>query len=185
MDEFLLHELTEIMRQKDDLVFAETLGRVRTGEWNRMDIALLKSKEISASDPSYPHDALHIFGFNADVDAHNQKKLNEIANEDEQVRICASDDQYDSTGAIDVSKLPAPRSRAQTGGLETILLLSVNARVMMTVNVDTSDGLVNGVMGEVKAILKNDRDVVHTILVKFDDVKGGKIAKRSSKYKQN
>ena len=185
MDEFLLHELTEIMRQKDDLVFAETLGRIRTGEWNRLDIALLKSRELSASDPSYPHDALHIFGFNADVDAHNQKKLNEIANEDEQVRICASDDQYDSTGAIDVSKLPASRSRTQTGGLETVLLLSVNARVMMTVNVDTSDGLVNGVMGEVKAILKNDRGVVHTVLVKFDDIKVGKITKRSSKYKHD
>ena len=185
MDEFLLHELTKIMRQKDDLVFAETLGRIRTGEWNRMDIALLRSREISASDPSYPHDALHIFGFNADVDAHNQKKLNEVANEDEQVRIHASDDQYDSTGAIDVSKLPASRSRTQTGGLETVLLLSVNARVMMTVNVDTSDGLVNGVMGEVMAILKNDRNVVHTVLVKFDDIKVGKIAKRSSKYKQN
>ena len=185
MDEFLLHELTEIMRQKDDLIFAKTLGRIRTGEWNRMDIELLKSREITTSDPSYPHDSLHIFGFNADVDAHNQRKLNEIANEDEQVRICASDDQYDSTGAIDVSKLPASRSRTQTGGLETVLCLSVNARVMMTVNVDTSDGLVNGVMGEVKAILKNDKNVVHTVLVKFDNVKVGKIAKRSSKYQQN
>ena len=185
MDEFQLHELTEIMRQKDDILFAETLGRIRTGEWNRMDIELLKSRVITTSDPSYPHDALHIFGFNADVDAHNQRKLNEIANENEQVRICAYDDKYDSTGAIDVSKLPASRSRTQTGGLETVLFLSVRARVMMTVNVDTSDGLVNGVMGEVKAILKNDRDVVHTVLVKFDDVKVGKIAKGSSKYKQN
>ena len=50
----------------------------------------------------------------------------------------------------------------------------------MTVNVDTSDGLVNGVMGEVKAILKNDKNVVHTVLVKFDDIKVSKIAKRSS-----
>ena len=185
MDEFLLHELTEIMRQKDDLTFAKTLGRIRTGEWNRTDIELLKSREITQSDASYPHDSLHIFGFNADVDAHNLRKLNEIANEDEQVRICASDDKYDSTGAIDVSKLPASRSRTQTGGLETVLCLSVNSRVMMTVNVDTSDGLVNGVMGEVKAILKYDKNVVHTVLVKFDDVKVGKIAKRSSKYKQN
>ena len=51
MDESLLHELMQIMRQKDDLVFAETLGRIRTGEWNRMDIELLKSREISTSDP--------------------------------------------------------------------------------------------------------------------------------------
>ena len=78
MDEFLLHELTDIMRQKDDLIFAKTLGRIRTGEWNRMDIELLKSREITTSDPSYPHDSLHIFGFNADVDAHNKRKLNEM-----------------------------------------------------------------------------------------------------------
>ena len=44
----------------------------------------------------------------------------------------------------------------------------------MTGNVNTSDGLVNGVMGEVKAILKNDSDVVHTVLVRFDDIKVGK-----------
>ena len=43
MDEFQLHELTKIMRQKDDVIFAETLGRIRTGEWNRMDIELLKN----------------------------------------------------------------------------------------------------------------------------------------------
>ena len=51
MDEFLLHELTEIMRQKDDLVFTETLWRIMAGGWNRMDIEFLKSRGMSASDP--------------------------------------------------------------------------------------------------------------------------------------
>ena len=92
---------------------------------------------------------MHIFGFNVDADAHNQKKLNEIANEDEKARICASDDQYDSTGAIDVYELRTSRRGTRTRERETVLLLSVNAWVMMTVNADTSDGLVDGVMGKV------------------------------------
>ena len=78
-----------------------------------------------------------------------------------------------------------PEASHKLEGLKLYCFFSVNARVMMTVNIDTSDGLVNGVMGEVKAILQNDRGVVYTVLVKFDDVKVGKIAKRSSKYKQN
>ena len=182
MDEFFLHELNEIMRQKDDLAFAEMLGRIRTGNWNDSDIAKLKSREINITDPSYPKDALHAFAFNKDVLEYNMKKLNELTTE--RVEIAATDDKYDSTGAIDMSKLPPSKSRTETGGLETTLHLAIGARVMMTVNVDTSDGLVNGVMGKVMAFKKNEKGRVHTILVKFDDGKVGKTAKTTGRCRQ-
>ena len=183
MDEFWLHELNEIMRQKDDLSFAKMLGRVRTGNWNHNDMAILKSREVSITDPSYPADALHAFAFNKDVNEHNLKKLNELTTE--KVIIDATDDKYDSTGAIDVSKLRISKSRTETGGLETTLHIAIGARVMMTVNIDTTDGLVNGVMGKVMAFKKNEKGRIHMILVKFDDQKVGKAAKTTSKYRQD
>ena len=163
MDEFFLHELNEIMRQKDDLSFADMLGRIRTGNWNDGDIAMLKSRVVNVTNPSYPQDALHAFAFNKDVNEHNMKKLNELATE--KVVIYATDDKYDSTGAIDVSKLPPSKSRTETGGLETTLHLAIGARVMMTVNIDITDGLVNGAMGKVVAFQQNGAGRIHVIFV--------------------
>ena len=105
MDEFYLHELTEIMRQKDDLSFANMLGRIRTGKYNENDIRMLKSREIKITDPSYLKDALHVFAFNKEVNAHNMNMLNELANHEDHIILAAVDDKYDSTGAIDISKL--------------------------------------------------------------------------------
>ena len=183
MDEFVLHELIEIMRQKDNLLFANVLRRIRTGDWNDEDIATLKSREICKDNPLYPSNALHVFAFNKDVNEHNETKLNELATEDEQIVLKATDDKYDTTGAVDLSKLPSSKSRTETGGLETTLKLAVGARVMMTVNVNVEDGLVNGVTGTVKAFIKNHNGIISTILVEFDNIRVGEKAKKSSKYK--
>ncbi|KAJ8314028.1 hypothetical protein KUTeg_008589 [Tegillarca granosa] len=59
-------KLTDIMRQKGDLEFAEMLSRLRTAD----DIEILKSKLISRTDVHYPTTALHIFLTRADVDMH-------------------------------------------------------------------------------------------------------------------
>ena len=85
------------MRQKDGLSFADMLWRIPTDNWNDHDIAMLKSRVVSVTDPSYPQDALHAFAFNKVANEHNMKKTNELAAE--KVVIYANDDKYDSTGA--------------------------------------------------------------------------------------
>ena len=52
-DKFQIHELTEIMRQKDDLPFANLLKRLRVGEHTKEDIELLKTRLITRSDENY------------------------------------------------------------------------------------------------------------------------------------
>ena len=182
-DEFCLAELDEIMRQKNDQSFAELLCRVRTGQSTDEDIETLKSREIDVNDPNYPGDILHVFAYNNAVNSHNKKKLNTIASNEQQVTIRSFEDGKDSTGLIDLKKMKTPKTRNETGGLERELIVAVGARVMMTMNVDTADGLVNGVTGEVVAIKRNDTDKVSVILVKFDNIKVGQRAIESNQWK--
>ena len=183
-DRFMLHELDEVMRQRDDQSFAELLCRVRVGECTPDDIEILKSREISLEDPDYPKDWLHVFAFNNQVDEWNDKRLRDLApNDNDRVSIPAIDDKTDSTGLVDLTAMGESRKRSDTGGMHTILVLADGARVMLIYNVDVSDGLVNGVIGQVVAIKRNSRGVMDTILVQFDDHNVGKRAILSSQWK--
>lgn len=183
-DHFNLHELDDIMRQKDDTDFADMLCRIRTGTHTAEDINMLRSREVDTADECYPDDALHVYAMNVDVDRRNEKKLSSLAPNDEQrVSINASDDKTDSTGQVNFEGTPVSRKRSETAGLHTILVVAVGARVMLTYNVDTSDGLVNGVIGTVDAIIKNNNGGVMTIIVKFDNPNVGKIAIAHSQWK--
>ena len=139
------------MRQKNDQDFAELLCRMRLSKCTEEDISVLSSKEIDPSDDDYPHDALHVFALNKDVDDWNAKQLHKLApNDEDRIRIAAVDDHKDSTGLVNLNKMPSRSvSRSETGGLHTVLEVAIGARVMLVYNVDTSDGLVNGVIGKV------------------------------------
>ena len=62
---FTLYELTEIMRQKDDKLYAELLSRLREGNQSQDDIEKLKSRIIDENHPNYPYDAVHMLATNA------------------------------------------------------------------------------------------------------------------------
>ncbi len=139
-------KLDEIMRQKDDNAFCELLCRVRTAKCTSNDFSILKSREIGPDSPNYPIHALHVYKLNADVDYQNSRMLNSLASESEQCFIHACDSIAGQTDQVNLSSLS--NKRADTGGLHGILKLAVGARVMLTTNVDVSDGLVNGARGE-------------------------------------
>ena len=46
------------------------------------------------------------------------------------------------------------KNKADTGGLVSELYLAMGAKVLLTVNIDVSGGLVNGARGTVQAIIK-------------------------------
>ncbi len=66
-ENFQLMELTQMMHQKDDLAFAELLGRVRTASCTDQDIKRPKIREIHRDNPTYPSDSLHVIKTNAQV----------------------------------------------------------------------------------------------------------------------
>ena len=62
--------------------------------------------------------------------------------------------------------------------------MKVGARVMLTTNIDVSDGLTNGTMGTVKYIITEDiTKRVKVILMKFDNRDVGQEVKSKSLYK--
>ena len=79
VDHFLMHELTQVMRQRGDRAFSELLCRVITNSCTSDDIKTLRSREIAVDAADYPTQALHVYRLNADVDAQNSLMLNSLA----------------------------------------------------------------------------------------------------------
>ena len=157
------------------------LCRVRIGACTSEDIEILKSRTIKSDDTNYPSSTLHVYKLNVDVDSRNNLMLDSIASQDQQYTIEACDSIAGQTRHIDLSRLS--NKRTDTGGLHGILKLAVSAHVMLTTNVDVSDGLVNGARGEVVHIVSNDDGKIIKILVKFDHPDIGMKVIQSSLYR--
>ena len=168
VDHFLMLELTEVMRQRGDHAFSELLCRVRTNSCTSDDIRTLKSRDIAPDVVNYP---LHVYRLNADVDTRNTHMMNNLAPQSTQYTVKAIDSVAGQTSHISLSSLSDKRS--ETGGLHSTLKLAIGARVMLTANVDVSDGLVNGARGEVVHIVTNNNSEVTSVLVKFDNNRVG------------
>ena len=175
---FKLVELTESMRQKDDEVFGQLLMRVRTGNCTQEDMSKLDSRIVSEHDPSYPLDALHVFTTNKEVDAHNLCHLSKFQNIFEFKSIDKRKDV--NTGQMNVI---FSKKSSETGGLRDTIMICVGARIMLTKNIDVSDGLVNGVLGTVVAFDGSDKNSIKSILVAFDSDRVGKMAIQKSTFK--
>ncbi len=76
-DLFTCVELNEIMRQKDDISFAELLNRIRIGRPSEEDIEILKTR-ILTREVNYPLDALHVITTNEECDRQNNSMLNNV-----------------------------------------------------------------------------------------------------------
>ena len=116
------------------------------------DIAILKSKFIDPSIANLQSNTLHNFAENAPADTHKIAKLE------------ALDSPLHNKPSIDlIPKNLSPqkieevlnRNQSNIGGLTGLLHIKVNARVMLTVNIDVKDRLVNGQLGTVMHIAKN------------------------------
>lgn len=106
--------------------------------------------------------------------------LNALAPESQQYSIKACNSMAGQTDHIDLSNLSDKRS--ETGGLHSVLKIAIGAKVMLTTNVDVSDGFVNGARGEVVHVVTSNDNKVMRILVKSDNPDVGAKAKQSSQY---
>ena len=170
-------------RQGDASLWTETLNRCREGIVTEDDELLLKGR--LTTNEFLDEDAIHIFYTNFEVNQHNTKMLEKL----ETPLITIKAGKYGPKGYT------APVSKdgriASTQFLDE-LSLKVNARCVLTWNVNTVDDLVNGSTGTIIAIERNrmSKDSsIYAIIVRFDDEGAGKIQrlkhpKISSRYKE-
>ncbi|XP_029948792.1 uncharacterized protein LOC115389532 isoform X1 [Salarias fasciatus] len=154
-EHFQMITLTEIMRQKDDVAFAEMLNRIRvkdkSAELSEADRALIYQ---TVTEPALcPTDVLHIYATNKQVDAHNSARLAELF--DNIITIDADDFEKDpQTGRMTRKQTPVKGGRNE---LPDSLQVAEGVRVMLTRNIDVQSGLVNGSFGTlVRCISEND-----------------------------
>lgn len=183
---FQLFELTEIMRQRDDLMFAEALGRLAKGMLTNDDTAMFKRRcfEIHENLPEEAKRAIHLFKTKAEVEQYNLKRVQELTNPDtEKINFKAIDKVVGASNLTDskqalhaLQKMPTD----QTYGLPSTISLQKDVRYMVTVNINISDGLFNGASGVLKFV-EISRHMPHAVWIEFDDPVVGSSARGDRK----
>ena len=89
------------------------------------------------------------------------------------VYISMAKDFYHDTVTGKICQKQEPYSNCSQEDLQTSVKLGVNARIMLTRNIDTEDGLVNGAFGTIVALDQNAAKKITAVYIKFDNTKIG------------
>ena len=166
---FEVVNLTHNHRQGKDKEFASLLNRIRVGNATDEDFELLETRIMKQNDQGIPKDALYLSAVNADVNKINEEKLEAL--ESTLLTIQATvkhrtvkKHKPSITNAGTIKNTP----------LQYLLKLKIGSRIMLTHNLDTSDGLTNGALGELVGYDISEEGKVQTLYVHFFDEKIGK-----------
>ena len=176
---FKIAELTEVMRQRGDQTFIDLLNNIRVGEVSKSDEQILKSRFIKENDPSYPKEAIHIWAENRPASDHNNNMLKNIDTLEHEILSIDKIPENISSSLIDSVY---NRSQMETGGLAEKLKLKINAKVMITCNIDVSDKLNNGQIGQVYQFKFDANGIITKIYLKMEDDKAGLNTMASDSY---
>ncbi|XP_062615266.1 uncharacterized protein LOC134277003, partial [Saccostrea cucullata] len=172
LDFFKVVELSEIMRQREDIPFAKALNSLRCREVKE-PLEYETNSILKECVREGPNNVLHVYATNDEVNAYNLTMLRGTC--EDIVEIDAQDFTKDrSSGKLILRSKPL--ARAKTDNLSSSLLMGVGARVMLTRNCNVEDGLVNGVMGHITHFVYGQIHGVNTVIavgVKFDNINVG------------
>ena len=182
---FTMYELVDIMRQKDDLAFAQLLNRLRLNEMTEEDKQTLQTRVFDRDTGDYPKDAVHLFARNFYVKKHNDNILSQLPGE-KIVIPCHDNVVSANIPAKECQRLinSLPDDYSKTGQLMKSLTVVVGMIVVHTANVDVEDGLTNGATGVVKQIdfRMEGTNRPSIIWVLFDDPRVGRTTRE--KYRK-
>ena len=182
---FTMYELVDIMRQKDDLAFAQLLNRLRLNEMTEEDKQVLQTRVFDRDTGDYPKDAVHLFARNSFVKKHNDNILSQLPGE-KFVIPCHDNVVSANIPAKECQRLinSLPDDYSKTGQLMKSLTVVVGMIVVHTANVDVEDGLTNGATGVVKQIdfRMEGTNRPSIIWVLFDDPRVGRTTRE--KYRK-
>ena len=162
-------------RQGDDKEYAELLNRVRIGEETSDDINKLKMRVRKENHPDIRSEqgALYLFGTNKEVNQMNNRRLKALDGEEKIVQ------SFCLHKTIKNFKPPVNNAgNICNTPLQKTLKLKIGAKVMLTYNVDTSDGLTNGARGQLVGIEEDKKGEISKLLIKFELISQGKEMRR-------
>ena len=164
-------------RQGEDKEYADMLNRIRIGLETPVDVEKLteRVRNINHIDIRREHDALYIFGTNKKVNQMNNMRLKKLKGDEKVVlAICIH---------RTIKKFNPIESNAGTISntpFQKELRIKIGAKVMMTYNVDTSDGLTNGARGELIGIIEDGEGNISKLIIKFEEEANGREKRRHS-----
>ena len=135
--------------------------------------------KLNPNHENYPHDAMHVYAQNVHCDAWNEHRLKLLPGR-EFTNIATDSKKDDCT---ELANVTMPTNPHETGNLKKVVSVKINARVMITTNIDVTDGLTNGAMGTVtNVVIDQTTGKISIILVAFDSEHVGQEARYTSVY---
>ena len=135
--------------------------------------------KLNPNHETYPHDAMHIYTQNVHCDAWNEHRL-KLLSGTEFTNIATDSNKDDCT---ELGNVTMPTNPCETGNLRKVLTVKMNARVMITTNIDVTDGLTNDAMGTVtNVVIDQTTGKIRVILVAFDSEHVGQEERYISVY---
>ena len=142
---------------------------------------MLQSHELKLNPihENYPHDAMHVYAQNVPCHAWNENRLKLLPGK-EFTNIATDSKKDDCT---ELANITMPTNPRETGNLQKVLTVKINARVMITMNIDVADGLTNGAMGTVtNVVIDQTTGKMSVMLVAFDSEHVGQETRHRSVY---
>ena len=167
-DPFSYFRLDQVMRQAN-AVFAQALNNLAVGQMTPAEVALFEGRVFRDPTFVFPPGTIHLFRSNNDVDAFNTltvQNMRILAPPSIAAHLCTGTaPERTRQQAIEGARNKAARD-AQ--GLPPSLEFREGARYMMTVNIATSDGLVNGASGTLQRVtIDNNSNTAVIMWIEF------------------
>ena len=135
--------------------------------------------KLNSNHENYPPDAMHVYAQNVHCDAWNEDRFKLLPGR-EFINIATGTKKDD---CIELANVTMPTNPCEIGNLKKVVPVNINARVMITTNIDVTDGLTNGAMGTVtNVVIDQTTGKISVILVAFDNEHVGQEVRYISVY---
>ncbi|XP_026481429.1 uncharacterized protein LOC113388245 [Ctenocephalides felis] len=152
-NEFHFYELTEVMRQRDDLLFINALNNLANDALTNEDLALIKEREVKPDD--VPEYAIRLYGTNKNVSMYNEMKIESNTNV---LIVSEAENSFSNNSAEHLKQSMNKLLRTRAGDdfrLENKINFKISIKYMINYNIDIEDGLVNGACGILRLVTFN------------------------------
>ena len=186
-DNFKIYSLTEILPQKEEKKFCQILNRLRKAQCTEEDNRIFESCIVKKDSQDYNYETRHIFPFANAVEQHNRNIFHQMQGDKVTIQaenaVCGNPNE----GEWDMAyyRLMMRDEYDKINGLLRSLDAAVGAVYIVSCNLSTVDGLINGAVCTIKHIdYRNSKNgIIPSILwVQFEDEQVGQLHRQEYKH---